>query len=315
MSQFADTSKTDLAFGVQTNEVTQQTALNKLRNTGSSLQFTAESVQSQEIRADRNVTDIIRTQSSVSGNIDFELSYATFDAFLEGVLSATKTGTGTAIDPFTIVNGTQKKYFTLERSFETGVTDQFEQYLSCEVDTMSLSIAASEIITGSMGLIGLSASQSTSSVDVDGYAPANTNRVFNSVNMVNSVLEGGVEYKSTIQSLSLDIANNKRESRAIGSEAPSVIGDGQFVVTGQITVYFKDNVLYDKFLNETVTSLSVELEDDAGNMMIFTMPKVIYTNVAREIPGNNEDVLVVLDYQAIYDSGISGSIMIEMINA
>lgn len=315
MSCFSDTSKSDLAFGVQIDGTTQQTSLNKLRNTGSSLQFTAESTQSQEIRADRNVTDIIRTQSSVSGNVDFELSYATFDPFIEGVLSSTKTGTGTAIDPYTIVNGVEKKYFTLERSFETGATDQYEQYGSCEVDTMSLNIAASEIITGSMGLIGLGATQSTTSIDADGYAPANTNRVFNSVNMVNSVLEGGTEYKSNVQSLSLDIANNKRESRAIGSEAPSCIGDGQFVVTGQITVYFKDNVLYDKFLNETVTSLVIELEDDAGNQMIITMPKVLYTNVAREIPGNNEDVLVVLDYQAIYDAGISGTIQIEMIDA
>lgn len=312
---FADTSKTDLAFGVQTNESTQQTALNKLRNTGSSLQFTAESVQSQEIRADRNVTDIIRTQSSVSGNIDFELSYATYDSFIEGVLSSSFGGTGTSIDPRTIVNGTQKKYFTLERSFETGATDQFEQYQSCEVDTMSLNIAASEIITGSMGLIGIGATQSTASIDVDGYTPANTNRVFNSVKMVNSIQEGGVEYKSNVQSLSLDIANNKRESRAIGSEAPSAIGDGQFVATGQITIYFKDNVVYDKFLNETLTSLRVELEDDVGNTMIINMPKVLYTNVSREIPGNNEDVLVVLDYQAIYDAGISGTIEISMIDA
>ena len=318
MACFADSSQTQLGYGVQVDADTQQIVLNELRNTNSSLQFTAESVQSQEIRADRNVSDIIRTQSSTAGDVGFELSYATYDDFIQGALSSTFTGTGTTIDPYTAVNGSTKKYFTFERKFETGATDAYEQFLACEVDTLSLSMAASEIVTGSMGLMGISATQSTSSIDVDTYAASNTNRVYNAVNMITSVKEGGVEYKSNIQSLTIDIANNKRESRAIGSEAPSCIGDGQMVVSGQVTVYFQDNTVYDKFLNQTLTSINVTLQDDAGtvgNQIIIDMPSVLYTNVAREIPGNNEDVLVVLDYQAIYNAGIGGTIQWDQIDA
>lgn len=319
MSCFSDTSQSVLAYGVQVDNQTLQTSLTQLRNTGSSIQFTANSVQSEEIRADRNVADIIRTESSTSGDINFELSYATFDDFIQGVLSSNFTGSGTSVDPRTAVNGSTKKYFTIERKFETGATDAFEQFLSCEVDTFSLNIASSQIVTGSMSLMGLTATQSTASIDVDGYAPSNTNRVFNSVNMVNSVQEGGVEYKANVQSISIEIANNKRESRAIGSEAPSCIGDGQFVVTGQVTIYFKDNTVYEKFLNQTLTSLYIEMEDDAGttsgNIIRINMPSVLYTNVSREIPGNNQDVLVVLDYQAIYNAGINGTIQWSQIDA
>jgi len=318
MSSFADTSQTQLAYGVQTGVGVQQTTLTELRNTNSSLQFTAESVQSQEIRADRNVSDIIRTQSSTSGDAGFELSYATYDDFVEGALSSAFTGTGTTLDPYTMVNGQTKKYFTMERKFETGATDAYEQFMDIEVDTLSLSMAASEIVTGSMGYMGINSTQSTTSIDGDGYTAGNTNRVYNAVNMITSVEEGGVEYKSNIQSLTIDIANNKRESRAIGSEAPSCVGDGQFVVTGQVTIYFKDNTVYDKFLNQTLTSIKVTLEDDAGtvgNQIIIDMPSVLYTNVAREIPGNNQDVLVVLDYQAIYNAGIGGTIQWDQIDA
>ena len=313
MSCFADSSQTILAYGKQVDKDTLQTTLKELRNTNSSLQFTAESVQSQEIRADRNVSDITRTQSSVGGDSGLELSYETYDELLEGVFSSAFTGTGTNLDPYVMVNAQTKSYFTFERKFETGATDAYEQFLACEVDTFNLNIAASEIVTGSFGYMGISADQSAASIDADGYTAANTNRVFNSVNMVTSVLEGGVEYKSNVQSISIDISNNKRESRAIGSEAPSCIGDGQFVVTGQLVIYFKDNVLYNKFLNETSTSIKIDLEDDAtgataGNAIEINMPKVFYTNVAREIPGNNQDVLVTLDYQAIYDAGIGGTI-------
>ena len=305
MACFADTSQTVLAYDTQALGVP-STDLTELRNTNSSLQFTAESVQSNEIRADRNVSDIIRTQSSTSGDIGFELSYDTYNDFILGALSSDDTFPGAA------VNGTTKKYFTLERKFETGVTDAYELFTDVEVDTLSLNMAASEIVTGSMSLMGIGSSQSTVTSDANAtYLPANTNRVYNAVNMVTTVLEGGVEYKSNIQSLTIDIANNKRESRAIGSEAPSCIGDGQFVVTGQMTVYFKDNGVYDKFLNQTLTSIQMELEDDAGstgNKININMPSVLYTNIAREIPGNNEDVLVVLDYQAIYNAGIGGTV-------
>ena len=318
MACFADTSQSQLAYGVQVDADTQQTVLTDLRNTNSSLQFTAESVQSNEIRADRNVSDIIRTQSSTAGDVGFELSYATYDDFIEGALSSAFTGTGTTVDPYVAVNSTTKKHFTFERKFETGATDAYEQFMACEVDTLSLNMAASEIVTGSLSFMGINSTQSTTSVDGDGYTAANTNRVYNAVNMVTSVLEGGVEYKSNIQSLTIDIANNKRESRAIGSEAPSCIGDGQFVVTGQMTVYFKDNTVYDKFLNQTLTSVKLSLQDDAGtvgNQIIIDMPSVLYTNVAREIPGNNEDVLVVLDYQAIYNAGIGGTMQWTQIDA
>lgn len=320
MAVFADTSQTVLAYGVQIDSTTQQTSLNELRNTNSSLQFTAESVQSQEIRGDRNVSDIIRTQSSTSGDIGFELSYGTYDDFIQGALSTTFTGSGTDLDPYVGVNGSTKKYFTFERKFETGATDSYEQFASCEVDTLSLNFAASSIVTGGFNIMGLAATQSTTSVDGDGYTPTNTNRVYNAVNMINSMEEGGVEFKSNVQSMTMEFANNKRESRAIGSEAPSCIGDGQFVVTGQLTMYFKDNDKYDKFINQTITSLSLELEDDAagsthGNMILIEMPKVLYTNVARVIPGNNEDVLVTLDYQAIYDSGIDGTCKFTLTDA
>src|SRR6185503_12159799 len=93
---FAVTDEASLAYGVQTACGTPATALISLRYTSESLAMTTEATQSNEIRNDRNVTDLVRTSASVGGAIGFELSYETFDFFFQGLLqSATPLGGGT----------------------------------------------------------------------------------------------------------------------------------------------------------------------------------------------------------------------------
>ena len=325
MPQFADTSKTYLAIGVQTDDSTVQSALTKLRTTGSNLQFQASNVQSNEIREDRNVTDVIRVTSEVSGGFDFELSYDTFNTIFLALLGRnTWTGTGTIASPFTAVNGVDKTFLTFERKFEQGAVDSYEYFVGCEVDAMTLNFNASEIVTGNCTVMGREAFQATSSLaGTSGPLDSNNNRVYNTVRMVNHLREGGNapgdNIMNTVQALTMNITNNKRMSRAIGIEGPASIGDGQFVVTGTLTQYFQDNALYNKFLNDTVTSLYIEFDDLSntgnGNRIRFNMPRVVYTNVAREIPGNNQDITVQLDYQAIYDVSIDGTLQVQRIDA
>lgn len=325
MPQFADTSKTYLAVGVQVDDSTPQTTLTKLRTTGSNLQFQASNVQSNEIREDRNVTDVIRVTSEVSGGFDFELSYDTFNTIFLALLGRTSwTGAGTVGSPFTAVNGVDKSFLTFERKFEQGAVDSYEFFTGCEVDAMTLNFNASEIVTGNCTVMGRSAAQASSSLTGStGASEANTNRVYNTVKMVNHIREGGNtvgdNIMNTVQAVTLNITNNKRMSRAIGIEGPASIGDGQFVVTGTLTQYFQDNNLYNKFLNDTLTSLYIEFDDLSdtgnGNRIRFNLPRVVYTNVAREIPGNNQDITVQLDFQGVYDAGIGGTLQVQRIDA
>lgn len=57
-----------------------------LRHTSKDLYTDASFVQSQEIRSDRQVTDVIRTGLRAAGTIDGEVSYGAYDAFLEAAL-------------------------------------------------------------------------------------------------------------------------------------------------------------------------------------------------------------------------------------
>jgi len=66
-----------------------------LRNTGESLSFSIQTTTSQEIRSDRQVTDLVQTSVSASGGYNFELTYNEHDSLLEGALMSTWSVYGT----------------------------------------------------------------------------------------------------------------------------------------------------------------------------------------------------------------------------
>ncbi len=62
----------------------------ELRFTSESLQKTTEFVVSSEIRSDRQNADVIRTSIGAGGDLNFELSYATFDDYFRWALMSSE---------------------------------------------------------------------------------------------------------------------------------------------------------------------------------------------------------------------------------
>lgn len=58
----------------------------ELRITGETLSLDRGTIVSEEIRSDRNITDLIATKESASGGIEFEFSALTYDELLAGAL-------------------------------------------------------------------------------------------------------------------------------------------------------------------------------------------------------------------------------------
>lgn len=89
---FADTSLVQVGY---IEEVTFGTTpggtFQELRLTGESLGEKIETKVSDELRADRQVPDIVKTDASSEGDIKFELSCETFDDILQGALFSTWT--------------------------------------------------------------------------------------------------------------------------------------------------------------------------------------------------------------------------------
>jgi len=85
----ADSNRAALRFWEETTFGAFATGTPKftaLRFTGESLRQETQTTVSQEIRSDRQVTDLVRTGVTAAGDLNFELSYGAYDDFLESAL-------------------------------------------------------------------------------------------------------------------------------------------------------------------------------------------------------------------------------------
>jgi hypothetical protein len=63
-------------------------AFNELRYTGESLNYNIENVVSDEIRSDRMTSDLVQVSADASGDVNVEISYDAYDAFLAAVMAS-----------------------------------------------------------------------------------------------------------------------------------------------------------------------------------------------------------------------------------
>jgi len=296
----ADTSSTRLAYVAEStqNNIPASPSWKNLRFTSESLNYNKTTVTSEEIRPDRNVSDMIDVGFGVGGEIGFELSYGTLDDLIESLLFSTWSNDK-------IKNGITPKSFAFEKTFETGATDQFLRYTGCQVGSLSLSMTAREIITGSMTLVGMGHSTGTAALSGATYAAGNSNPVMSASVDVGSMSISNVSPSPVLMSAEINIENNLRERIAIGSRGPIGIGAGRFVVTGSLEAYFEDLALYNAFKDHDDVGLSLTVGSTAGKKYTISLPRVKLSSGTINTPGNDQDVMASFEWQAIYDG--SGS--------
>lgn len=303
----ASASNSYIIQGEEASYGTTATAAQYLRFTGEGLGFVAESTNSEEIRSDRNITDNVRTAIGVEGNIDFELSYGTFDNFMEGVFQ-------NDFDAVTgeLVNGTTLKSYTIEKGFSTqtsGVANEFFVFEGCVPGLMSLSMATGSIITGSFDILGKNQATYSGAANA-GFngtvtpSAATTSDVMNVISML-TLNEGGSAI-GNVQSMELTFDNTLRQQRIIGSTEIAGIGSGQFMASGTLTAYFDSMALYNKFLNETASSIQAVV-NDGSNSYTIDLPNIKYTTASVLAGGVDEDVVVSLEFMGLYDAATGGT--------
>ena len=107
----ADANRTGLRYVAETTwGVTPATpTMQALRFTGESLDHNVGTVKSNEIRSDRNSSDLVAVSMANAGGFNFELSYGTLDTILESVFFS-------AWDANVLKNGVTQKSLTIERA-------------------------------------------------------------------------------------------------------------------------------------------------------------------------------------------------------
>lgn len=265
-----------------------------LRSTGGSLRTNKSTVVSDEIRADRNVSDELQTAQDVTGSYNFELSYGTLDDLLEAALCGTWATN-------VLKNGTVQRSLSFEERLDMGGgAFSFSRFDGCQVNSLSLSLNARERITGSVDLMGQSEALDTAIVTGATYTAANSKAIQTTSTGVASLLVGGSAIK--IRQMSLQVANNLRTRPLVGSLYTDSLGYGRCDITGSLMAYFESNALYQQALDHGAGAISFTVGSVANEKYAFSLPICRLLNPERAPGGNTDDVMVTIPFRAIFDS-------------
>jgi hypothetical protein len=126
--------------------------------------------------------------------------------------------------------------------------------------------------------------------------------VYNAVDNVGNVLiDGTVDSSVCFTEISFDVENNLRFQPCIGQLESSGIGVGRTQISGTLSAYFVNRTFFERYLNFDTTSVSFSVTDAAGNTYLIDFPSVKFTNGEVVAGGNDEDVLVTIEFTAKRD--------------
>lgn len=174
-------------------------------------------------------------------------------------------------------------------TFEERFTDigKYFAYTGNAFSAMDLNIAPNTMVTGSFTLMGagFSAGSGTSL-----GAPAAEQTTDPMDSFTGILKEGGAEL-AIVTALTLNLDNRMNVLPVVGSQSARGIDKGRSRLTGTLSAYFESEALVNKFINETESSLVVNLGDPAGNFHRLTMPRVKYNGGSKPVQGEGAIVL------------------------
>lgn len=303
---FASGSNHSMAYIAEvTYGVTPATPVFKpLRHTGTTLGLSKDSLQSEELRSDRQIAAFRHGNKQVGGDVSSEIAYSDFDDMLEAATCGTWAVDTPTAGTDKLTAGLIRRSFTIERHFAD--INEYIRYTGCEVNSLSLSVAPNAIVTGAFTMIGKDQDPSNAVVAGSTYSASTGGTPFDSFS--GSVLEGGVAI-GIVTSIDLNIENSIEPNFVVGSATTAGNTIGRSNVTGSVTAYFDSMALMNKFINETSTSLKFDLVSDLGNTLSVELPNVKYGSGQPDVSGDGS-ITLSLDFQALYDATADTNIVI-----
>ena len=284
-------------------------AFKPIRHTSTTLGLSKEALQSEEIRDDRQIADFRHGSYQIGGDIGIELSYGGFDDLIQAVLMGTWAPGVPAVGTDRLMAGSTRRSFTVERYFgDIQAADKpYHRFTGVEFNTLSLSVAANAMVTGTFGVLGKSLSLATAIVAGATYAAPTTTSPLDS--FTGTITEGGVAI-AVITELTLTLENSLEARFVVGSKSSIQPSSGRSNCSGQVTAYFENSLLLEKFINETESSIIFTLPDGAGNTYTFTLPRIKYTGGQPDVSGEGP-ITLSMPFQALVDSVTGTNIILD----
>ena len=256
-----------------------------------SLDLTKDRVEGNEIQSDRMPRVDRHGNKQATGSLEVDLRKGDFDELMESAFLNSY-----AADVLKI--GTTPKYFSMEDAAND--INQFRLFTGMSVSSMNVSIAPNQMVTGSFEMVGKGMTQAGTTGSTGGAPTASsTNAPFDSYS--GTISDGGAGI-SIVTSIDFSLTNSFAPTFVVGSDSAQQLEFGRAVVEGTMTVYYEDETLINKFLNETESSISVSVNDPTGlSAYTFDFPRVKYNGASVPLQ-NPQSRLITLPFVALYDT-------------
>jgi len=290
---FAQGSRSSLAYIAETTFGTTPSTptLANLPINSHSLDLTKDRVEGNEIQADRMSRVDRHGNKQAGGSIEVDLRKGDYDELLESAFFNSY-----ATDVLKV--GTTPKYFSMEDAAND--VNQFRMFTGLAVSSVNFSIAPNQMVTSTFEMVGKGMTQAATTGSTGGAPTASsTNSPFDSYS--GTISDGGAGI-SIVTSIDFSLTNSLAPTFVVGADNAQSLEFGRAVVEGTMTVYYEDQTLINKFLNETESSIEVSIDDPtAANPYTFLFPRVKYNGASVPLQ-NPQSRLITLPFVALYDT-------------
>jgi hypothetical protein len=241
----------------------------------------------------RQTTYSRRGNSSTAPTLEVIAAPLQHDLLYEAVLMGTWTGDELMV-------GTTKRSFTGEE----GLTDLalYRVWTGLEVNTWTLNITPEALVTSTFGFIGSDVSAFTgTTLDATPTAVPAADKFYHEGGSFN---EGGASV-GWLSALSMEVNNGITGTYGLGALGYRNLAAGKVAITGTASGAFETAAVWNKFRNNTDTSISFTLSA-SGHTFQVNLPRVKYTSGTITTTGA-AGVTVEMGFEAIYDATLGNT--------
>lgn len=280
-----------------------------VRHNGTTLGLSKNTVQSEELRADSQIADYRHGSNQIGGDINSELSFSSFDIMLQAVTRGTWAVDTPTEGTDELKAGTERRSFMALRHFsDIAPADKpYHLFKGVEFNNLSLQVSPDAIVTADFSVVGQGMTTLSNPPAGSTFAPSTTTTPFDS--FTGELKENG-NVIAVITEIQLTLENGIEPRFVVGSKETIRPQIGRSNLSGQITAYFENSLLLDKFINETESSIEFTLIDAAGNEYAFTLPRIKYNGGQPDVSGQGA-ITLSMPFQALYDPATQTNISIE----
>mgnify|MGYP003627072942 CR=1 FL=1 len=253
-----------------------------LRVTSESLVPAISTIASDEIDSTRNVSDLNKVSSMAEGEVEFEFKddHPT-DVILQSLFGATQGNVAVGlVDNADTFNGTTQSSFTIEKKTSDGAsTNLFQKFGGMVPSTLELTAESGSFVTGTVGFMGSTVNAMTTSASLTATDDATETTPYTTVDSDTTVL-----FDASADSVTY-------------ADYGALPGSAK-VTAFSLTVYATDPTFYNNYINTTKFGLLMQVGSSASNYR-FYLPEVVITSTQVLAGGNDEDVLMEIEFQAV----------------